>query len=272
MRDNPKYQMHIHLRMDNVSALTYVNRMGGTRSPELMRVPCSLWDWCLQRGITLSASHLPGVNNPIADQESREVRTSAEWRLHKGLFLRVCNILGPCDVDLFTSRLNYQLPQYISWKPDPGVMSTDAFQSNWTNLKGYTFPPFVLIGRCLQKIRVEQSTVVLIAPTWQNQIWYPVLLEMLIEVPILLPWCKDMLTNPENQPHPLVTQNRLRLAAWKISGDSTLQQEFRTKLQNSSLQDGAEEQTWHTSQVGSGGVAGVREGRLIPFQLGFSPS
>ena len=172
-RDNPKDQMHIHLRMDNVSALTYVSRMGGTRSPELMRVACSLWDWCLQRGITLSASHLPGVNNLIADQESREVRTSAEWRLDKDLFLRVCNILGPCNVDLFASRLNYQLPQYISWRPDPGAMSTDAFQSNWTNLKGYAFPPFALIGRCLQKIRVEQSTVVLIAPTWQNQIWYP---------------------------------------------------------------------------------------------------
>ena len=42
---------------------------GGTRSPELMRVACSLWDWCLQRGITLSASHLPGVNNLIADQD-----------------------------------------------------------------------------------------------------------------------------------------------------------------------------------------------------------
>ena len=32
---------------------------GGTCSPELMRVACSLWDWCLQRGITLSASRAP---------------------------------------------------------------------------------------------------------------------------------------------------------------------------------------------------------------------
>lgn len=42
--------------MDNVSALTYVNWMGGTHSPDLMRIACILWDWYLQQGITLSAS------------------------------------------------------------------------------------------------------------------------------------------------------------------------------------------------------------------------
>ena len=96
----------------------------------------------------------------------------------------------------FASQLNHQLSSYISWRPDLGVMSTNTFQSSWINLEGYAFPPFALIGRCLQKIKVEKSTVVLIAPTWQNQPWFPVLLEMLIEPLILLPWRKDMLTDP----------------------------------------------------------------------------
>ena len=29
---------------------------------------------------------------------------------------------------------------------------------------GYVFPPFALIGKCLQKVRLEDSTVVLMAP------------------------------------------------------------------------------------------------------------
>ena len=53
--------VHIHLRMDNTSALSYVTRMGGTQSTRLTEVACQIWDWCLQRQITLSASHLPGL-------------------------------------------------------------------------------------------------------------------------------------------------------------------------------------------------------------------
>jgi len=31
---------HVHLRMDNTSALTYVKKMGRTRFPRLMKVAC----------------------------------------------------------------------------------------------------------------------------------------------------------------------------------------------------------------------------------------
>ena len=51
-----------------------------------------------------------------------------------------------------------QLDNYISWRPDPGAMLTDAFQTNWKELKGYAFLPFFLINRCLQKVRKEEST------------------------------------------------------------------------------------------------------------------
>ena len=204
--------LHIHLRrMDNVSALTYVSRMGGTHSPTLMKVACAFWDWCLQRGITLSASHLPGVNNWIADQESREIQTLAEWKLHKEIFLKVFNTMGPCNVDLFACCLNHQLAEYISWRPDPGAMGTDAFQWSWKDLKGYAFPPFALIGRCLQKVRVERSTVILIAPTWQNQPWYATLLEMLIEFPSSSSMSQGLVerpggpTTPTNKPKQIKT-------------------------------------------------------------------
>ena len=59
--------IHMHLKMDNKTAIFYINKMGGTRSHLLAHTACQLWQWCLQRGITLSAEHLPGSSNIIAD-------------------------------------------------------------------------------------------------------------------------------------------------------------------------------------------------------------
>lgn len=57
-----KRNICIHLQMDNNTAHFYVSRMGGL-SLSLMGQACCLWHQCLQRGITLSAEHLPGLNN-----------------------------------------------------------------------------------------------------------------------------------------------------------------------------------------------------------------
>ena len=34
---------------------------------------------------------------------------------------------GKPDFDLFAKRLNSKLPKYVSWKPDSGFVSIDAF-------------------------------------------------------------------------------------------------------------------------------------------------
>ena len=41
--------------------------------PQLNSLATQLWAWCLERGITLSAEHLPGVENCVADFESRTI-------------------------------------------------------------------------------------------------------------------------------------------------------------------------------------------------------
>ena len=53
------------------------------------------------------------------------METSAEWTLYKEVFHREQNILGTCQVP----RLNHQLPEFISWKPDPFAQGTDALQA-----------------------------------------------------------------------------------------------------------------------------------------------
>ena len=72
--------------------------------------------------------------------------------------------LGPCQMDLFATRLNHQLVNYISWRPDPFAQGTNALWLNCRNLDGYVFPPFCLVGRCLQKIWQEQSSITMVVP------------------------------------------------------------------------------------------------------------
>ena len=129
-----KHQSNIQvlLRINNRSAVAYVNRMVGTHSLNLSLQACHLWQWCIQKNILLTAEHLPGTLNTTADLESiqmetsaewmlqtakqlpgtlnivnieadlesRQMKTSAEWILHKEVFQRIQCILGPCQVDL----------------------------------------------------------------------------------------------------------------------------------------------------------------------------
>ena len=130
------------------------------------------------------------------------------------------SIVGNCKIDLFASRLSAQLPRCMSWKPDPGAVATDALSQPWGDNSNYAFPPFSLIGRCLSKIRREEvQKVVLIAPLWTAQPWFPDLMRMLYRKPILLPNHKPLLQNHRNEAHAM--GNQLKLAACKASCQST---------------------------------------------------
>ena len=157
-------------------------------------------------------------------------------------------------MDLFASQLNTQLRQYVSWRPDPNTMATDALQIPWNELKGYAFPPFCLIGRCLKRVREDKASLVLVAPIWRSQPWYPALLELLVvECPRILPGDPELLMDPTNNPHPLITEGQLHLATWKLSGIGSRQREFLEKLPDSWPLDGVVAQTKHTRVPGKMG-------------------
>jgi hypothetical protein len=190
-----------------------------------------LWEYCLKNKITLTAEHLPGKQNVLADEQSRVFLDASNWKLDQQFFQGVMTHWGPWTIDLFADRLNAQLPRFASWKPDPEAVQVDAFLMDWKEEQAYAFPPFCLISRCLSKIRKERATVVLIAPVWNAQVWYPQMLEMLTDFPILLPTYPLMLQSPKGEGHPLVMSEHLQLAALKVSGDMTSAQLFQGQLQ-----------------------------------------
>ena len=135
---------------------------------------------------------------------------------------------------------------------------------NWRRIKGYAFPPFALIGRCLRQVmsqRVEQ--LVLVAPVWPAQPWYPVLLQLAVDLPFLFPMIPELLMK-DNQTHPLTN---LQLAGWLLSANATKQQVFQGKLEAFYWQHGEETPQVPTLLPGTNGLAGVVNDKLIPFQF-----
>ena len=174
--------------------------------------------------------------------------------------------MGPCDVDLFAARHNAQLERFYSFRPDPAAEGTDALTQTWKNLTPYAFPPFMLIGRVLQKMQQEAvHQAVIIAPVRRCQSWFPVLLESLADYPILLPQIQTLLTNPMGEFHPLVSQNSLQLAAWKVSGREQIVKTFQKRLLTFCVQPGGKEQRKATQQPGIVGQVGVLNGKSIPL-------
>ena len=206
----------IQLRMDNTTAVAYVNHMGGSKSLACDNVARQLWLWCAERNIWLSACHIPGRLNVIADTRSREFDDSTEWSLDESLFTKAVTAWGMPTVDLFASRLNKKVPCYVAWHPDPHAHFIDAFALDWSKFSTfYAFPPFSLIGRCLQKIRREGATGIMVAPEWPTQPWWPALQELMTEPPFLVRKAANLLTSPTGRSHPL---HKLRLIICNLCG------------------------------------------------------
>ena len=262
-----KEKIHIHLKMDNVTAVTYVNKMGGTKSPILTEIAKDLREYCLAKKITLTAEHLPGFLNQTADWESRNVSTIStnSWRLNPQIFTQIDLQWGPLEMDLFADRLNAQTEKYMSWKPDPFAVGTDAFLANWEGMKAYAFPPFCLIQRCVAKVQKEKGELVIVTPTWQTQPYYAMLLNMSIADPILLPPQRNLLLSQGGEPHPLIINGTLKLVAWRISGEIKKCKAYQKTLQNYSQHLGERELNQLTTAAGNTGLAGVTADKLIPF-------
>ena len=88
----------------------------------------------------------------------------SDWMLNQEIFQALEMKWGPFNVDLFAARHNKQLKRFFSFRPNPEAETVDALAQPWTNFRPYVFPPFIVIGRCLQKIRQERvQEIVIIA-------------------------------------------------------------------------------------------------------------
>ena len=155
---------HIQQKMDNLMAIAYINKMGGTYSPECNHVSQQIWEWVVARDIWLSAAYIPGNANVVADFQSRCFHENKEWALKDTIFALLKPTYGSPGIDLFASSTNAKMPLYISWLPDPHAYTVDAFTVPWQDLNFYAFPPFSLLPQVLAKIIQDKATCIVIIP------------------------------------------------------------------------------------------------------------
>jgi hypothetical protein len=187
--------------------------MGSSRSRSLDRAVKDVWAWSFNHNCWLSACHIPGVENVEADSWSRDLDSVAEWKLNPRVFDYVVENLGFLPVvDLMATRINTQLPKFMSFHPDPEAFAVDAFFWSWEDLDFYLFPPFVCISKILQKVAFDKARGILITPKWRNQLWYPHLCSMTVKS-IDLPYSQDLLLDPSDSSRQQRMLDRLQLQA-----------------------------------------------------------
>jgi hypothetical protein len=253
------------IKCDNSTVVSYINKEGGTRSPSLGMLAWKLLIWAEKRNISLTAEHIPGVENCLADKLSRTFASPLEWRLNPSVVQKIFHQWGTPLIDLFASADNRQTQVFCSRFPEPQAYHVNALSLDWEGMFGYAFPPISLIPLVLERVVRFRCTIILIAPRWARRSWFPRLLELSVDTPCSLPVTPNLLTQDRGWlQHP--TPERLQLVAWLLSGDASSVMDFRRRLstQCSSRLEGALQSNMSAS--GRSLFAGAVLGQLIPLQ------
>lgn len=175
---------NILLRVDNTTALAYINKMGGTQFPKLNSLARQIWQWAETRNNFLFASYIKSSENVEADYLSRIANLDTEWTVATQAFKDIVSFFGrQPEIDLFASLGNTKCSVYISRFPEKEAVEVDAFTVDWSKWYFYAFPPFALVLRTLEKIIDDNASGILIVPNWPNQPWYPLFMSLLIGEP-----------------------------------------------------------------------------------------
>lgn len=215
------------LRIDNTTAIAYINKAGGIKYSTLSELARDIWQWCENRNIWVVASYIPSKLNVEADRASREVNLDTEWELSQDAFQKIVNVYGSFSIDLFASRINKKCSRFCSRYPDPEAELVDAFTFSWSNENFYAFPPFALILPTLRKIINDKATGVVVAPLWPAQPGYPMFTSLLCQPPLILKPEIHLLQSPfRQQSHPLAL--KLSLVVGRLSGRLFSRREFQS--------------------------------------------
>lgn len=202
------------LRVDNTTALSYINKMGSIQYPKLSNLCRKIWQWCEERDLWIFASYIKSSENTDADVESRIISEETEWELNNREYRIIENKFGKFDIDLFATNINAKCPKFLSWHRDPDALAVDAFTVCWSQYYFYAFPPFSVISRVLRKIVIDKAEGIVVVPDWPTQTWFPKFRSLLVAHPIYFTPKKDLLLSPFRKEYPLA----LTLVAGRLSG------------------------------------------------------
>jgi hypothetical protein len=207
------------IQTDNTTVMTYVNREGG-RSRLLSRMMEELLRWCADRSISVRACHLPGKLNERSDRISRLRVDRSETSLHRRYLPALERLHGRISCDLFAGRHNALTPRFFARSPCFQAAATDAFRQDWSReTNPLANPPFALLPRVLRQVEDQRAVVTLIAPVW-GATWWPLLMQLCSQPPVLLPQAPDLFLRTDGSPS---TPVRWRTAVFRLDGSRSQQ-------------------------------------------------
>ena len=222
-------RVHLSCDLDSIVAIKYA-KVAVSRSLNLSRLGAEFFDWKERHQIQASYAHLAGILNVRADELSRVAWSALENKLDSGLFRAMQKEWhAEVEIDLFASRQNRQVPRYFTWDHDWESEGVDSLNHPWTMSETvYAYPPPVLILRVLQKMMMESvNDLILIAPVWPTQPWWPALIDSITEIPLLLPSEGWVTRDPGQNPS---WEGPFCLAAFRLSGVTHTAKGFQRSL------------------------------------------
>ena len=210
---------HLLVLSDNSTVVAYLNHQGGTHSQPLSQMAEALWIWLHERNRSLEARHIKGTVNVLADLLSRPHSVvNTEWTLAHSVLEPVWRLWSRPILDLFATRFSTRLPLFVSPVPDDLAWAVDAFSLSWKGLEVYAFPPFALLPRVLRKAEEDAPRMILVAPLWPAQPWFPDLTRLARDGPLPLALGPRSLLQPRSGiPHG--NPDVLCLNAWLLYTD-----------------------------------------------------
>ena len=178
----------VRVHIDNRTAAAYVRCQGGTKSYALSQEACQLWEEARDRGLTiLTPQWIATGENTSADFLSRHDISQWTFMLKRNMFSQILDHfqLQP-TLDAFACRWSAQLPRYMSWHRDPLAVAQDALLAPWDPVT-YLFPPVPLLPKVVRKVKDERLRAILICPQRPTALWWGLLIEMMVEPPMVLP-------------------------------------------------------------------------------------
>ncbi|XP_052228265.1 uncharacterized protein LOC127842674 isoform X1 [Dreissena polymorpha] len=253
---------HVLIRSDNSSTVQYLNKQGGTKSMRLCELAQRIWFLALHHNMKLKSVHIKGQTNVLADFLSRHQLQATEWSLNKTVVNHLFWMWETPLIDLFATAENKQCPVFCSWNLDTLALTQDALSISWEGMMAYAFPPISLLGKVLKHMMKFQCELILIAPMWERQHWYPMILQLLIAPPVKLPEMEDLLVQ-KGMLHP--NPKFLKLTAWRLSTNGMKQKDFLDKLENYCVHHGESELRKIIDVNLGNSIAGVVKDKLIPL-------
>jgi hypothetical protein len=204
------------LLTDNIANAYYIAKQGGTGTDTLSRLAEAMIRYSVTHKIRLFVEHIPGAMND-ADLESRRDWDVWDWMINTKTFHKIDQIWGPHDIDAFATGANSQLERYWSWVPEPKAEATDAMRQIWSGTNLWINPPWAVLHELPTKILRDKAAVTVVIPLWPTQPWFPLFLELLTDIPILLDTDPLFEPNSYRRLPPPSTQ----LIAVRLSGHAT---------------------------------------------------